>query len=507
MSNLKMRLDQVNRVRTHKEYQTLLKFCVDILPKIMRTERCTIFVVELGTDHIWSMFGTGLREAQIKPPMDESVVGRAISTGESIIEHDMTKRFGYHTQIDTLTGYVTRSLLCVPIKSLTGYGVTAAIEMLNKQNGMRFTIEDKVLIEEIASLLSTSIESIFLNQQILRISDKIDNEMRASERRYFSKTPFIAESQAMRNILNKIHMISKMPVNIFIHGEHGTGKEVVARMIHRYSGQAGQPFVAINCASIPEHLMESEFFGYEKGAFTGAISSQGGFFEEADGGILFLDEIADMPLPIQAKFLRVIQEGEGCRLGSKKLRQYTHRIISSTNKDLHQEIEAGRFREDFFFRLFSVEIYLAPLRERREDIIPLAMAFLEEVCQRFGKKVKGFSPEIMNLLHAYHWPGNVRQLLKVVEHLVVFAPEGRCITMEVCPPELQKFCTTAKEHDTPPDDLSLADQIKALEIHSIKKALHKAQGNIGKAARLLRITRQGLYKKINRYRIENIREA
>ncbi|MGA1823201.1 MAG: sigma 54-interacting transcriptional regulator [bacterium] len=500
LSDLKMRLEKVNSLRSLYDYETLLKFCVDILPKIMRTERCTIFVVELGTDTIWSMFGTGLQEEQIKPPMDESIVGRAISTGECIIEHDMTKRHGYHTHADALTGFVTRSLLCVPIKSLTGYGVTAAIEMLNKQNGMEFTTKDRDLLTEIASLLATSIESIFLNQQILRIANGIEYEQEACKGINFQKTPLIAESQAMRNIVNKIHIISKIPVNIFIHGEHGTGKEVVARMIHACSGNDYQPFVAINCASIPEHLMESEFFGYEKGAFTGAISSHGGFFEQADGGILFLDEVADMPLPIQAKFLRVIQEGEGCRLGSKTLRHYTHRIISSTNKDLYQEIEAGHFREDFFYRLFSVQLYLPPLRERREDIIPLAQAFLEEVSQRFKKKVKGFSLDILHLLEAYNWPGNVRQLLKTIEHLVVFTPEGRRITMEECPPELLKFDSRA-QHDDFPDDVSLAAQIKALEINCIRQALREAQGNKGRAAKLLGITRQGLHNKLNRYRL------
>ena len=500
LAGLKFRLEQVTRAWTIDDYEALLKFYVEILPEIMKTERCTIFVSELGSDKIWSMFGTGLNGIKIESPKNESMVGKAIDTGQCLIEHNLDKRHGFHTEVDALTGFVTRNLICAPIKSITGHGITGAIEVLNKKGGELFTPEDGQRLQEIANFLATSIESILLNQEILRISHQMNREVEQFEKSYFHDVPFIVESRVMRNILDKVRMVSKTPIDVFIQGEHGTGKELIARMIHEGSERRDKPFVAVNCASIPENLMESEFFGYEKGAFTGAVSSRKGRFEEADGGTLLLDEVADMPLTIQPKFLRAIQEWEGCRLGSNKLRRYNLRIISSTNKDLRQEMAEGRFREDLFFRLFSVEINIPPLRERRKDILAMALAFLNRVSRRFGKKVAGFSPEVLSLFEDYPWPGNVRQLLREVEHLVALTPEGERITLDKASRELQDFRFVQEEEKVV--DSLLPNQVKALEIRLIRKALQEAEGNKHKAAGLLGITRQGLHKKIKRYQIE-----
>jgi transcriptional regulator with PAS, ATPase and Fis domain len=296
--------------------------------------------------------------------------------------------------------------------------------------------------------------------------------------------------------------VSRNPVNVLIQGESGTGKEVIARMIHQYSDRKAKPFVAVNCASIPENLMESEFFGYEKGAFSGAIASRGGYFEEANGGTLFLDEIGDMPPAIQPKFLRVIQEGEGCRLGSAKPVRYDLRIVSASNKDLRQEVDNGRFREDLFYRLFSVELSIPPLRERREDIVPLTLFFMNRVGRRFNRRVKGFSPELLALFEEYPWPGNVRQLLHEVEHMVALAPEGERLSLKHCSRELQKgrsprSLPVAQNEQS----LNLPERIEELEIACIKEALQRTGGNKLQAAKLIGITRQGLDKKLRRYKI------
>jgi transcriptional regulator with PAS, ATPase and Fis domain len=248
--------------------------------------------------------------------------------------------------------------------------------------------------------------------------------------------------------------------------------------------------------------MESEFFGYEKGAFTGAATSRGGYFEEANGGTLFLDEIGDMPQAIQPKFLRVIQEGEGCRLGSSKPVRYALRIISASNKDLRQEVAAGRFRQDLFYRIFSVEIPIPPLRERREDIVPLTLFFMNKVGKRFHKKLAVPSPELLSLFEEYPWPGNVRQLLHEVEHMIALAPEGQRISLKHCSEELRKgrnAKTLALVERT--ESLSLAERVEELEITSIKEALRRTRGNKVQASKLLGITRQGLDKKIQRYKI------
>ncbi len=470
----------------------------------MGVERCTVYLIEIGTEKICSIYGTGLEGKQIKPPRSGSMVGKVISTGEAIIENDLNGRTGYHTQVAEKVRYVTKNMACVPIKSVTGHGVTGAIQVLNKLGGGHFDEQDLRLLEQVANYLSMSIESIILNREILRISGQLNWEVEQFYKGYFVDTLFIAESPAMRELLDQVRLVSTSPVNVLIEGENGTGKELIARMLHEGSDRRDKPFVAVNCASIPENLMESEFFGYEKGAFTGADRSRAGRFEEADGGTLFLDEIADMPLNIQPKFLRAIQEGEGSRLGSNKVVNYDLRIISATNKDLKQEVADERFREDLFFRLFSVELFLPPLRDRREDIVPLAIAFLEDVSKSFNKTVAGFSPEVLNLFEAFHWPGNVRQLRKEVERLVTLTPPGDYITPNKCSRDLLDYAGKAKVAAPVAFSagLSIPEQVKALEISLIEKALEKTGGNRVKAAELLEITRQGLHKKLKRYQIE-----
>ena len=502
IAELKLRLERVTQSWTLEDYRALIEFYVKILPKIMGAERCTIYLIEISTDKICSIFGTGLEERQIEPPREGSIVGEVISSGQGIIVNDLDKREGYHTTVEGKTGYITNNMICAPIKSATTHGINGAIQVLNKRLSGTFTKEDMSLLEEVANYLALSIENIIINQEILRISEQMNREYERFDKEFSFDSLFIAESPAMREVLDLARLVSKTPVNVLLQGENGTGKELIARMIHEGSDRCGKPFVAVNCASIPEHLMESEFFGYEKGAFTGANQSKKGLFEEAYGGTLMLDEIADMPPTIQPKFLRAIQEGEGSRLGSNKLIKYDFRIISATNKDLPKELEEGRFREDLFFRLFSVEIHLPPLRERQEDIVPLALAFLEEVSRRFNKKVAGFTPELLNLFEDYNWPGNVRQLRSEVERLVALTPEGTVIGPEKCSRELQAATPFPSKKVKTMDTLSIPDLVKSLEIELIEKALAENSGNRVKAAEALGITRQGLHKKMKRYHID-----
>jgi len=502
IAELKLRLERVAQSWTVEDYRALIQFYVKILPKIMGAERCTIYLIEMATDKICSIFGTGLEERQIEPPREGSIVGEVISSGQGIIVNELDKREGYHTHVDVKTGFVTNNMICAPIKSATTHGITGAIQILNKRLSGTFTKEDMSQLEEVANYLALSIENIIISQEILRISEQMNREYERFDKEFSFDALFIAESQAMREVLDLTRLVSKTPVNVLLQGENGTGKELIARMIHEGSDRRDKPFVAVNCASIPEHLMESEFFGYEKGAFTGADHSKKGRFEEADGGTLMLDEIADMPLTIQPKFLRAIQEGEGTRLGSNKLIKYDFRIISATNKDLPRELEEGRFREDLFFRLFSVEINLPPLRDRKEDIVPLALAFLEEISRRFNKKVAGFSPEILNLFEDFGWPGNVRQLRSEVERLVALTPEGTIIGPGKCSRELLAATPISARKMKSSGSLSIPDQVMSLEMELIEKALAESSGNRVKAAEALGITRQGLHKKMKRYEID-----
>ncbi|MBE9521191.1 MAG: sigma 54-interacting transcriptional regulator, partial [Proteobacteria bacterium] len=281
LAELKIRLERVAQSWTLDNYRSLAQFYVNILPKVLGAERCTLYIIEMATEKICSIFGTGLEERQIEPPRKGSIVGEVISTGKGIIVNELDKKDGFHTNVDVDTGFVTRNMICAPIKSSTTHGVTGAIQILNKRLHGSFRKEDQALLEEVALFLSMSIENIIVNQEILRISNQMNQEFERLDKEQTFDFLFIAESQAMREVLDLARLVSSTPVNVLLQGENGTGKEIIARMIHEASDRRDKPFVAVNCASIPEHLMESEFFGYEKGAFTGADHSRKGRFEEA----------------------------------------------------------------------------------------------------------------------------------------------------------------------------------------------------------------------------------
>lgn len=425
---LKTLLDRINRAWTDRDYENLMQFFVGILPTLVQAERCSIFIYSADSNNAWLKFGTGLEEKEIVAPKEGSFVGQTIASAKTVFGSGLENHTGFHALTDRKTDFVTRNLMSVPIISLAENRCVGAVQVLNKQGGGDFTTQDESLLQQVIKYLALSIEHNMISEEIIAISKGMHEELSRSELKALGKQNFIAESSAMRQVLHVVHQVGALPVNVFITGESGAGKEVIARMIHeRTSDRRSRPFVAVNCSAIPENLMESEFFGYEKGAFTGAGASRMGRFEEAAGGTLFLDEISEMPMAIQPKFLRAIQENEGMRLGGNKLYRYDFRIISASAKNLQDEVKSGHFREDLFFRLFAVDITVPPLRERSGDILPLAMMFLEEVNHRFKKKVLGFSPEALAQFENYAWPGNVRQMQREVERLVALTPDGEII--------------------------------------------------------------------------------
>ncbi len=499
LNKLRLRLNYVNRAWSVDNYEAMLSFYVDTVPKLVEAERCAIFIVDPVAQRLLSKIGTGLGEGDIEAPLEGSVVGETVSAGEVLIRNNILAAPGFHRQADAKTGIQTRDLVCAPIKSLAGGRVTGVLEAMNKTGGLGFTTEDGRLLQQIADYLSQALDSILLNDEILSLSRQVDREVAQFSSTYLGNVPFVAESASMRKVLELVQMVTATPVNVVIQGENGTGKEVIARMIHEGGERHQSPFVAVNCAAIPELLMESEFFGYEKGAFTGAVSARRGRFEEAGGGTLFLDEVVDLPLSLQPKFLRAIQEGEGARLGSNSSRNYDFRIVCASNKDLKHAVDTGGFREDLYYRLFSVEVTLPPLRERGEDIAPLMLAFIDDVSRRFNKTMGGVSPELVAVFESYSWPGNVRQLRREIERLIALTPEGEALVPARCSEELREVggrYTIAAAHE-----LHLPERVRALEIQLIDEALKRCGGNRGRAAGLLNITRQGLHKKIKRYEL------
>jgi DNA-binding NtrC family response regulator len=250
--------------------------------------------------------------------------------------------------------------------------------------------------------------------------------------------PFIAESPAMKEVLEVIHQVADSKATVLITGESGAGKEVVARALHTFSSRSGQPFVAVSCAALPETLLESELFGYEKGAFTGAQGAKAGRFELAQGGTLFLDEIGEIPMATQVKLLRVLQEREFERLGASKPTKVDVRLVTATNRDLREAVDEGIFRLDLMYRLQVVELYIPPLRQRKEDIEPLAQHFLAKYCAENDRERLNLGKEALSHLRGYAWPGNVRELENTIERAVVLSrPDETELTIRLLPPALR----------------------------------------------------------------------
>ncbi len=311
----------------------------------------------------------------------------------------------------------------------------------------------------------------------------------------------IGDSVPMRRLREDIARVARTDARILIVGENGTGKELVARAIHGASPRGASRMVEVNCAAIPEELIESELFGHVRGAFTGALEDRRGKFEEADGGTLFLDEVGDMSARTQAKVLRALQESTFVRVGGTRPICSDARVLSATNKDLAEEIRRGTFREDLYFRLAVVPVAVPPLRDRRDDIPALATHFLETATRRFGHRPRRLSPAALDALSDYRWPGNVRELRNVVERLVILGPADE-IRREDLPAEIRDGDLSVP----PPPDAPLRDARDDFERRYILAALRRHRGNVTRAAETLQVERSNLYRKLKSYGIEVERE-
>lgn len=305
---------------------------------------------------------------------------------------------------------------------------------------------------------------------------------------------WIGESQQTLQIKEKAAKVAKTEAIVLLLGESGVGKEVVANHIHQFSRRKDKPYIQINCGAIPEELMEAELFGYEKGAFTGAHASKKGLLEAANGGTVLLDEIGEMPLPLQVKLLRTLQTNTITRVGGTKKRKLNIRFIAATNKDLKKEVAKGTFREDLYYRLNVVPINIPPLRERKADIVPLAMFFLEKFNKKYQQK-KAFSPETLQVFQDYHWPGNVRQLENMVERLIIMS-EKAVISPYELPAEFKVKSKQQAEEIKP-----LKEVKKEAEIRMIQLALKK-YGSIRQAAKHLKVDHSTIVRKIQKYCIK-----
>jgi DNA-binding NtrC family response regulator len=355
---------------------------------------------------------------------------------------------------------------------MTAFGtVSTAVEAMKK--GAYHYLEKPLDKNKVLSTVRLALEK----KELL----KKNQELQQALYDRFSIDGIVGRSKVMDGVITIIKKVSPSPVTVLILGESGTGKELVARAIHYNSDRSSKPFTAINCAAIPESLLESELFGYEPGAFTGATTRKIGLFEATGGGTMFLDEIGDLPSMTQSKILRVLQEKEIRRIGGREAIKVDVRIIAATNKDIEKEMKEGRFREDLYYRLRVVTVELPPLRERREDIRDLSNFFLERYNKEFGKRIKSVDEESLRALGEYYWPGNVRQLESVIERAVLMC-ESDTIRLKDIKSELR----LSHQHDL--FDIDVPEEglvFEELEKEILKKAMRKANNVAAKAARLL----------------------
>jgi Nif-specific regulatory protein len=382
----------------------------------------------------------------------------------------------------------------VPIKK--GSQVIGALSVDRPHDGSYSLEEGKRLLSVIATMIASHViklETIRVENERLRDENRrLQTELKSK----YSITNIIGSSNRMREVYQMVSQVCRSNATVLIRGESGTGKELVANSIHYNSTRAVNPFIKVNCASLPSNLIESELFGHEKGSFTGAIKQKIGKFELAHRGTIFLDEIGSINLDVQANLLRILQEKEFDRVGGQRTIKVDVRVIAATNKNLEQAVEEGTFRGDLYYRLNVFPIYMPPLRERKTDILLLADYFLEKYAKENHKEIRRFSTPAIDMLMQYHWPGNVRELENCIERAVLLCEEGVIHSYHL-PPTLQ----TGKESGTLPA-LSLEEAVANLEREMIIDALKNTRGNITSAAKILQTTVRKFAYKAQQHKID-----
>jgi Nif-specific regulatory protein len=481
----------------HMDMKKSLFKVLSVLSESLSLVRGIIFLINSETGEIRIEIAHGISEdttRKIKYLPGEGIIGRVIQSGEPAVVPRISEEplFLDKTHSRDIVEGRDYSFICVPIKK--DNRIVGAISADRPFEGKESLEKGEKLLSVVAAMVAhhvINIETIRVEKEQLKTENiRLKSEL---ESRY-SFTNIIGNSNKMREVLQMISQVSASSATVLIRGESGTGKELVANSVHYNSNRNKKPFIKINCAAIPENLIESELFGHEKGAFTGASHQKKGKFEMADSGTIFLDEIGNMAPAAQVKLLRVLQEKEFERVGGYKPIKTDVRIIAATNSNLEEMVQQGRFRDDLYFRLNVFPIYIPSLRMRKTDIILLADHFLEKYRQEHGKDIKRITTPAIDMMMEYHWPGNVRELENCIERAVILCNEGAIHSYHL-PATLQ---TGSKSKTLP---LSLEAAVAHLEKEILMDSLKNTRGNINKAAKLIGITVRKYAYKAAKYHI------
>jgi Nif-specific regulatory protein len=506
---MKNKLSEISKLTTLVEISQVLSPTLDlkeglaklleVLERRQQMERGTITLLDQHRKEIAIEVAHDLTPAQVERgryKLGEGITGTVVSSGRPVIIPKLSREPMFLNRTGARRNLHKRELsfICVPI-IISGQTIgSLSVDLkFHKETNFNQKLEFLTII---ASMIARNVELNRLMEMEKRNLLDENTYLKQELKEKYNFTNIIGSSSSMKAVYQLITQVATTNTTVLIRGESGTGKELVAHAVHYSSERASKPFVKVNCAALPESLIESELFGYEKGAFTGANARKKGRFELAEGGTLFLDEIGDLSFSTQVKLLRVLQEREFERVGGVETLKTNVRIITATNKDLEKAIEKGLFREDLYYRLNVFTIYLPPLRERRTDILLLGDHFLEKYAREHSKSIKRISTPAIDMLMCYHWPGNVRELENAIERAVLIC-DGGVIHAHHLPPTLQ----TAEASNTEPR-LDLIATVENYEKDLILDALKSSRGNQAKAAILLGSTERIINYKVKKYQID-----
>lgn len=490
-----------------QDLDEMLHLVLREIKKVLNIEGASIAIHDASTRELYCIrtveeenkTGSGRRK-EIRFPDHLGIAGWVLRENKTAVIPDVTKDERFYGGVDEKEKRVTRSMICVPLR--TRKGTIGVLYALNKLKGT-FTPSGGRLLEILSGTIAIAIENAKLYGELKRRATSLERENRRLLQEIqdrFNIQGVIGSSPPMRKIFSLISKVTDTPTSVLIQGETGTGKELIARVIHYSGPRKDRPFVAENCGALTETLLESELFGHVKGAFTGAMTDKKGLFEQGHGGTVFLDEIGETSTNMQVKLLRVLQEGQVRPVGGDRAIEVDVRVIASTNRDLQEEVRKGSFREDLFYRICVFPITMPPLRDRRSDTPFLAAHFIKKFSRAFNRTGMRISSQAMDLLAGYDWPGNVREFENEIERAMTLAGDDQ----EIQAHHLSEKITSSANPQicAPKLEGNLQEVVTQIERQMIVEALNKTEGNRTRSAKMLGLTRQGLLNKINRYAIE-----
>lgn len=491
------RLRTTLRIASHlssaRETKPLLEMIAAEAARLLGADRSSIFIWDRDHHEVVACPALGFEGNVLRLPDNAGIVGECLHAGKAIVVDDAYRDPRFNRQVDAKTGYKTHNLLCVPLLDSRGERI-GAFEAINKRQG-RFTGADEESLVELGVQAAVALANTREREQLVRRHKQLTEQVTQG-------IEIVGESPAIVALRSTVERLAATDLPVLLLGESGTGKEVVAQSLHYCGPRRDNPFIAVNCAAVTETLLESELFGHEKGAFTDAREARQGKFELAEGGTLFLDEIGDMSGGGQAKLLRVLEQKVITRVGGSQSIRTNVRVVAATNVNLARAVREKKFREDLYYRLSVVALELPPLRDRPEDILPLADHFLERFCIQARRKNLELSPEARTRLTAHAWPGNVRELRNLMERIAFLSPSDR-----VEPSELAFILSPDPDAANAATDLELTEATACFQQEYIRRMISRARGNMTAAAELLGLHRSNLYRKMRQLKMSEAREG